>query len=125
WARAFLYKLNDTRETRWVALADDAANRAEKLAPELPEVHTTRGELLLRTGHPQEAVDSFERALSLQPNSFSAKLGLAQAYEEAHQGTQAETTYRSAISLQPGYWMGYSQLAGFLSRRGQFGQAAG
>ncbi|HXM76850.1 MAG TPA: protein kinase, partial [Thermoanaerobaculia bacterium] len=122
--RAYLYEFNLTRQRPWADKAAAAVERARQLAPGLPEVDTTLGELLLRTGKPSDAIAPFRRALSLQPNNYDALLGLARAYDGARDPVSAEATYRRAIGLQPGYWAGYSKLAGHYYSRGQYEQAA-
>jgi tetratricopeptide (TPR) repeat protein len=122
--RAYLNKFNLTRDKSWAEKASDAVARARKLAPELPEVEATLGELLIRTGRPQDAVAAFRRALALQPNSFDVLLGLAKSYGATGDNARnAEEAYRRAIELQPSYWAGYSKLGGFYYKHGQYSSA--
>src|SRR5262249_30426028 len=97
--RADLYKYNLTREKIWAEKADVAVARARQLAQELPEVASTSGELLVRTGKPEEAVVAFRRALALQPNNYDALLGLARAEDASGRAAEAEGAYRRAIAL--------------------------
>jgi tetratricopeptide (TPR) repeat protein len=122
--RGHLYKFNLTREKTWADKAAESASRAHRLAPELPEVDATLGELYIRTGKPQDATGAFRRALALQPGNFDALLGLARAYDAAGDAPQSEATYRRSIALQPSFWAGYSKLGGFYFNRGQYAQAA-
>jgi len=122
--RAYLYEFNLTRDKSWVEKATGAVARARGLAPELPEVDATWGELLIRTGKPQDAVAAFRRALALQPESFDVLLGLAKSYAATGDARSAEATYRRAIQFQPSYWAGYSRLGGFFYERGQYARAA-
>ncbi|MGH9365835.1 MAG: tetratricopeptide repeat protein, partial [Thermoanaerobaculia bacterium] len=122
--RTYLFKFNDTRESRWVELAESSCSRAQQLNPEFPEVDVTLGELRIRTGKAAEAILSFQRAIAAQPNNFDALLGLARAQDASAKAGEAEATYRRAIQLQPSYFAGYSKLAGFYYAHGQYGKAA-
>ena len=122
--RAALAKFNETRDSHWIDRASGAVTRARELAASTPEVEVTLGELRLRTGQSKEAVAAFERALSAQPNSFDALLGLARACEANGEIARAEATYRRAVKLQPSYFGGYSKLAGFYYNHGRFSEAA-
>jgi tetratricopeptide (TPR) repeat protein len=122
--RAALMKFNETRDSSWTDRASEAIARAQELEGATAEVEATLGELKLRTGQPKQAVSAFEKALSAQPNSFDALLGLARAYDESGELTRAEVTYNRAISLQPSYFGGYSKLAGFYFNHGRFREAA-
>ena len=122
--RAYLYKYNLTREKNWAEKTDAAVARARQLAPDLPEVASTNGELLVRTGKPQEAVVAFRRALALQPNNYDALLGLARAEDIAGNAAAAESTYRRAIALQPNYWAGYNKFGAFYAGHARYTEAA-
>jgi tetratricopeptide (TPR) repeat protein len=122
--RAYLYEYNLTREKNWADKASAAVSRARQLAPDLPEVATTNGELLVRTGKPQEAATAFRRALARQPNNYDALLGLARAEDIAGNAAAAESTYRRAIALQPNYWAGYNKVGAFYAGHARYTEAA-
>jgi serine/threonine-protein kinase len=122
--RAYLYEYNLTREKNWADQASAAVSRARQLAPDLPEVATTNGELLVRTGKPREAAAAFRRALARQPNNYDALLGLARAEDIAGNTAAAESTYRRAIALQPNYWAGYNKLGAFYAGHARYTEAA-
>jgi Flp pilus assembly protein TadD len=50
-------------------------------------------------------------------------MGLADAYQEAGRSSDAETTYRKAIGLQPNYWAVYNRLGVFYFRTGKYQKA--
>jgi len=54
--------------------------RAENLAPKSAEVHNLRGVTLERMAEPQEAADSFEKAVALDGANRGARLNLAAQY---------------------------------------------
>lgn len=122
--RAYLNKFLLTRDSKWVEYAADACTRSQQLSPDLPEVDVTVGELRAASGQAKDAIASFQRALSAQPNNFAALLGLADALEITGNLHEAEATYKRAIDLQPSYWGGHSKLAGFYQRHAQYAKAA-
>ena len=122
--RAYLNKFLLTRDSKWVEYASDACTRSQQLSPDLPEVDVTVGELRSASGRAKDAIASFQRALSAQPNNFPALLGLADALEITGNLHEAEATYKRTIDLQPSYWGGHSKLAGFYYRHAQYAQAA-
>lgn len=121
--RAYLYKYDLSHETTWAQQAITLCQRAEQLDPRMPEVHVTLGLLKTRTGHAVEGIEQFQQALSKQPYSADATLGLAEAYEKAGKLSEAETTYARALQLQPDYWSGYNKLGKFYFERGQYPKA--
>jgi Flp pilus assembly protein TadD/TolB-like protein len=122
--RAYLYEFNLTRDKAWADKAAASIEQAKRLSPSSPEVDATLGELLVRTGKTAEAIAAFRRTLDVEPNNYDALLGLARAYDAAHETANAESTYRRAIALQPDYWAGYSKLAGHFYAQGQYAEAA-
>ncbi|HEX6069022.1 MAG TPA: tetratricopeptide repeat protein [Longimicrobiaceae bacterium] len=77
-------------------LAVAQLDTALRLAPEDPDVHTELGFLLIDTGHPAEAVDRFRAALSFDPQSESAWIGLVTALREAGRPDAAERVLERA-----------------------------
>src|SRR5262249_16348616 len=122
--RAYLYEYSLTHDRRFADSAEKVAARARELDPALPEVDITLGELYARTGKPARAIEAFDRALAVRPNSFDALLGLASGYEKSGDGARAESTYQRAVRLQPEYFGGYSKLAGYYFRQGRNKEAA-
>jgi len=75
------------------------------------------------TGHSDEAIADFGRALALDPASPDALTGLGRAYEAKGMPAEAEATYRKAIERQPTYWGGYNELGGFYYALGRYPEA--
>jgi len=117
-----LYDLTNAKE--WADKAFAAAEAARTLDPRLTEVDVVLGETLLKTGRAKEAVEAFRRALSTQPDSYDALLGLGRGNEAAGDDAAAEEAFRRAINLQPLTWAGYNQNAAFYYHRGRYKEAA-
>ncbi len=123
--RAYLHKYRQTRDTRWVERAETSCRDAVALASSFPNVHVTLGEVSIATGHADDAVREFRKALSRAPNSSEATRGLAQADEALGRLIDAEKEYRRAIELEPLFWEGYNRLGVFYFNRGKYEDAAG
>ena len=74
---------------------DDKAYRA----PE--KIHLNIGYLHLKEGRPAEAVQSFQRAVAINPEYLRGILGLAAAYKATGQADLAVKEYRRVIALGP------------------------
>jgi type IV pilus biogenesis/stability protein PilW len=81
--------------TQFEAALDDKAYRA----PE--KIHLNVGYLHLKEGKPAEAIQSFQRALALNPNYLRGILGLAAAYKASGQADLAAKEYRRVVELGP------------------------
>ena len=120
--RAYLNQFEITRDPASANRAIAACEAARKLDDTLPEVHTSLGQILRMTGKPAQAAGEFERALTEQPSSIDALLGLADAYR-ATGDRGAEATYRRALALQPSYWAVYNQFGYFYYQAGRYSEA--
>ncbi len=122
-ARAYLAKRSLTGDRVWAERAIEASRRATELEPSLESVRETSGRIELLLGDPVQAAAEFRLALSAQPNSVEAELGLASALEQQGLATEAEAAYRRAVEIQPAWWSTYSHLGVFQLRRGSFAAA--
>jgi Tfp pilus assembly protein PilF len=59
------------------------------------------GQAALTAGKPQEAIDSFEAALAVDPRNVAAFSGIARAYEAVGLHGKAVKYYREALALNP------------------------
>jgi tetratricopeptide (TPR) repeat protein len=76
----------------------DSAMAAHSGEPGLGEIH---GDLLRQEGHFEEAAGAYRQVLASQPNRVSARMSLASAYEQLHQGDKATSELESAIEIDP------------------------
>jgi len=100
-----------TKETTYIAKAEDALNEALRLNDELVQVQTLLGILKSGTGNYGEAAQIFRKALEIDPKYTAALRGLARTYDEQGDTQKAVETYKKAIELKPNYWEGYKDLA--------------
>jgi len=109
------------------SLVQRAAATCQKslaISDKLAEGHFCLGRLFQSTGSPEKAVEQFELAVVLDPNSDEGYRGLAEAYSGMGKTGNAEATYQRAISLRPQYWAGYNWLGTFYFRQARYSDAA-
>lgn len=101
-------------ETKDSVLADkavDAAQRAEQLKDNLPEVHFSLGSAYSATGKTAQAIAEFKRGLQLAPNSDQGYVRLGNAYLRSGEREQAVAAFQKAIEVNPYYWVLHRDLA--------------
>jgi Flp pilus assembly protein TadD len=86
----------------------DSAMAAHSGEPSLGEIH---GDLLRREGHFEEAAEAYRQVLASQPNRVSARMSLASAYEQLHQGDKATSELERAVEIDPRNAEAKAQLA--------------
>jgi len=91
------------------ALAHLAA--AARLAPNLPEIHETRGLLLRRKGRLPEAIEELKRASALNPRTADLVWTIAETYGALRDYERADAYFEQAISLAPDEPFNYEQRA--------------
>jgi eukaryotic-like serine/threonine-protein kinase len=113
-----------TKDDRLVQDTRAPCEQALHLDEKLSAAHECLGTVAAGTGHYEEAVKEFQRALDSEPTNDEAETGLARAYELTGDPADAERTYRRAIDLRPQYWGGYNSLGTFYFRQLQYARAA-
>jgi Tfp pilus assembly protein PilF len=83
-----------------VAPALAAPVRDDQLKPASVQF-ATAGQAALAAGKPQDAIDSFEAALAVDPRNVGAFRGIAGAYEKLGLPGRAVKYYREALALNP------------------------
>jgi eukaryotic-like serine/threonine-protein kinase len=103
-----MYTLN--QDATWSEKALSAAQHAQTLNDELPEVHFALGNVYRVIGKTAEAIVELKRALELAPNSDEGYRRLANAYLAAGQKDEALRAYQQAIDVNPYYGYNYTRL---------------
>ena len=109
-ADASLRLYTETKEGIWAQKATLAAQQAERLSNNLPEVHRSLGWVYSTTGKYSEAITELKRALELAPNSDDSYRRLGDAYRANGQNDEAIAAYQSAIVANPYFWMNHNAL---------------
>jgi serine/threonine protein kinase/tetratricopeptide (TPR) repeat protein len=107
-ASIIMYSLN--QDPTWSQKALGAAQHAQTLNDEIPEVYFALGTIYQNTGKTAEAIAELKRALELAPNSDEGYRRLANAYLAAGQKDEALRAYQHAIDVNPYYGVNYTRL---------------
>ena len=99
-----------TNDGSWTQKALSAAQQAQALNDNLPEVHFNLGSLYTDTGRTAEAVAELQRALQLAPNSDEVLRRLGTAYLKSGQQKEAIAAYTRATEVNPYLWTNYNSL---------------
>ncbi|HLG95036.1 MAG TPA: tetratricopeptide repeat protein [Bryobacteraceae bacterium] len=110
---------DQTKDAVWTQRALGAAQQAQSLNDNLPEVHFTLGSIYTATGRTAEAVAELQRALQLAPNSDESLRRLGTAYLNANQPQEAIAAYTKATEVNPYLWTNFNQLGVGYFRLGQ------
>ena len=89
------------RRTKRAEEAVAEVRRARELSPMTPLVFALESQMLLRTGHVDDAILQAKKALDFEPNFWVAHLHLGSAYARQKQYDQATAEFEKAIQLAP------------------------
>jgi len=103
--------------------AEEAADHAVRLDPQLLEAHVARAQIYRATSRYTESAHELEGVLAVNPNWDDALLQLAATQRESGNLATAEVTVRRAVAIRPTYWRNWNSLAGLLWRRGNYAEA--
>jgi serine/threonine protein kinase/tetratricopeptide (TPR) repeat protein len=107
---ASLYMYDLQKDAVWTVRAMGAANRAQTLNDNLPEVHISLGKTYRKTGKSAQAIAELKRALELAPNSDEGYRGLGRAYLDAGRTDEGLAAMNKAVEANPYYWSNYNEL---------------
>ena len=120
---AYWRKYQNTMDDRWVTPAIKHSSRALELNDQNASVFLSLGIIHRGTGHYEEAVVFFEKALKIDSTKSESYRELALAYESLRRYDLAESTYRRSIALDPDNWQNYYYLSSFAYRSGRTREA--
>jgi adenylate cyclase len=95
------------------------SSKALRLAPDLAEAHASKGLALFLSGHPNEAIESFEHAITLDPDLWVAHMAYAFSCRDTGRFDKAALLYGRAAELNPRDWLSQSMLAEVYTALGQ------
>jgi tetratricopeptide (TPR) repeat protein/predicted Ser/Thr protein kinase len=98
---------DETKEGIWAQKATLAAQQAERLSNNLPEVHMSLGNVYSNTGKNTAAVAELKKALELAPNSDEAYRNLGAAYSRSGQSEEGIAAYQKAIAANAYNWLNH------------------
>src|SRR5262249_30201951 len=104
--------------------AEEAADHAVRLDPQLLEARIARAQIYRATSRYAESIKEVEAVLAVNPNWDEALLHLAAAQRDAGDLVAAEASARRAIAVRPSYWRNWNSLGNVLVLRGDYAGAA-
>jgi len=120
---AYWRKYEITKKPEFAEFAMTKAKKAFKLDSLLAPINVTLGMIYSGTGNHTLAIETFKRALAIEPSDAAALRGLAKAYESSGDISEAESTFKRAIKLKPDYWAGYNDLGVFYYKHSRYEDA--
>ena len=111
------------KDSFWTQKALSAAQQAQQLNDNLPEVHSTLGSVYSATGKYAEATAELRRAISLAPSSDEAYRRLGSVYVASGQGKQGIEAFQKAVELNPYFWQNQNLLGDAYNRTADYAQA--
>jgi tetratricopeptide (TPR) repeat protein len=121
--RAYLSSFNLSKEVALAGRAKEAADRAARLDPDLPEARITVAQIFRATGRPAEALPILRSVLEKDSGNVEALATLAAALQAVGDSTGAESTWKHLVEKRPGSWSSHKDLAGFFFRENRYAEA--
>ncbi len=103
--------------------AEDHAETAREIAPEMPEARLALARIYRTTGRQDAALTEVEAALADHPRADEVQRELGRSYERAGDLEAAERSLRAATSLRPDDWINWNVLGNFLADSGKYEEA--
>jgi len=95
-------------------------DRAYKISPDTAEIHVNRGNMLFMSGHTEQAVTEYNRAIELDlARKYIVYYNRGIAYEKMAKYDLAEADYRQALELLPDWRRAQDKLDRLLNRIGK------
>ena len=110
---AYWRKYEQTKDPQWADQAKKSSTAAIGLNDKLAQVYVTLGMIETGTGDYDQAIETLQRALQLDPLNADAYRELAKAYERLGRLKEAESTYLNAKVVRSNYWATHNELGGF------------
>ncbi len=120
---AYTETFRQTKELRWLAMAQSATERAVAINDRLAPAHINLGVVYAFTGRQEEAVSAFQRALQLDPINAQAYREMAGAYQSQSRLREAEATFQRAIEMRPADWLSHQALGIFYFAQQRYREA--
>ncbi|MGH9432901.1 MAG: tetratricopeptide repeat protein, partial [Terriglobia bacterium] len=122
-ADASLEVYENGKDRFWADKALSAAQQAERLNNNLPDVYSSLGNVFTATGKTSEAIVMLQRAVKLAPNSDDAHRRLGDAYLADGRKSEALDAYQKAVKINPYYWNNYNALGSAYFETGAYDKA--
>ncbi len=115
-----------------VQISCTSTSTTKSAKPDPAEVATKKSNVLIRLGmayvergQDQVALDQFNKALKIDPNSHDAHTAIANLYENIGQPALAQQHYNKAVELAPDNPSTLNNYGKYLCNKGEYEEAAG
>jgi eukaryotic-like serine/threonine-protein kinase len=122
-AEAWLRRDVIVRDASAIQHARTSARRALELGGNLAQVQVTAGLVQLAVGEYPAAIETFTRALQIEPENPDALRELGNAYDSAGRIADAEATFQRAARSWPNSWAAVRDLGIFFNTHGRLTDA--
>jgi len=122
-ALAYIHFYGIRKDAGALELARGNSEHALALNPELVDGYLAQAWVLELTGKEQDALQSFTRALALDPYNPQTLVYLAELYTRLNRWADAEQTFGRALQQRPNSWLTYNELGYALDRQGKYQEA--
>jgi len=92
------------QDTLWIATA--------KVSPSSHQNHNNLGDMYVRHGQLEKAIEEFKKAIEIRPNYADAYHNLANVYLQMGKNEIAKENYQKALEFNPKLWQSHQNLAG-------------
>lgn len=116
---AYRLKYMVEHDARYLDLALENCQQAERLDDRIPAVYTTLAFIHDGQGKHDLAVQEFQQALDINPRDPEALRGMGSYYVTVGRLDDAETAYKKSAALRPDDWNGFMELGTFYKDRGK------
>jgi eukaryotic-like serine/threonine-protein kinase len=111
------------KDSFWTEKALAAAEQAQQINPNLPEVHFALGGAYSATGKYNEAVAELKRAVALAPKSDGVYRRLGDVYLASGDAPDAMKSFEKAIQLNPYFWNNQNEIGNAYFEQGDYTKA--
>ena len=111
------------KDRLWADRAFSAAQQAQSLDSNLPDVLSFIGNIYTATGHTAEAILMLKRAVKLAPSSDDAYRRLGDAFLADGRKAEALKAYQKAVQMNPYYWNNYNEFGSACFQTGEYNKA--
>ncbi|HWC96565.1 MAG TPA: tetratricopeptide repeat protein, partial [Candidatus Sulfopaludibacter sp.] len=122
-AEAYWRKARSSGDLQALTLANQNAEYAVGLDPNMAILHSVLGSVYTDRGKPEDAVREFQKAMELAPNNAEAPRQLAEVYKTQGRVAEAEALFLRSTKARPTDWYGHLLLGIFYYERERYPQA--
>lgn len=113
-----------TGDRAWRDGAAESVRTAERRNPDVAAVHRVAGLLDTNSGHYEQAIAEYQRAIEIEPGNSDAYRRLGMVYETNGQMALALAAVRRAVELDPDYFKNHAELGTFYINTAKYPDAA-